>query len=124
MRHTIENPAQGFARMIAGVATLCLPGLLAVYHPSHQERPLMSTMNQDVREKTMSWKAEVIADSSGKWVGDTVRFATQREAWSYLQDLTYRWAAVRYERVVESSDPVNHRWTEHGLLPDAKISQQ
>lgn len=33
-------------------------------------------------EKRISWKAEVIADSSGKWVGDTVRFATRREAWS------------------------------------------
>jgi hypothetical protein len=124
MRHTIESPAQGLARMIAGVATLCLPGLLAVYHPSYQERPLMSTTNSYVKEMTMSWKAEVIADSSGKWVSDTVRFATQQEAWSYLQDLTYRWTAVRYERVVESNEPVNHRWTEHGLLPNLQNSQQ
>ena len=72
----------------------------------------------------MSWKAEVIAYNSGKWVGDTVRFATQQEAWSYLQDLTYRWTAVRYERVVESNDPVNHRWTQDGLLPNAQNVQQ
>ena len=121
MRYTIESPAQGFARMVAGVATLCLPGLLAVYHPSY--RPLVSTTNPYVREMTMSWKAEVIADSSGKWVGDTVRFATHQEAWSYLQDLTYRWTAVRYERVVESNDPVNHRWTQDGLLPNSQNAQ-
>jgi hypothetical protein len=122
MRHTIESQAEGFARMIAGVATLCLPGLLAVYHPSY--RPLMSTTNPYVREMTMSWKAEVIADSSGRWVGDTLRFATQQEAWSYLQDLTYRWTAVSYERVVESTDPVSHRWTEDGLLPNSQNAQQ
>jgi hypothetical protein len=122
MRRTIESQAEGFARMIAGVATLCLPGLLAVYHPSYQ--PLMSATDPYVREMTMSWKAEVIADSSGKWVGDTLRFATQQEAWSYLQDLTYRWTAVRYERVVESTDPVSHRWTEDGLLPNSHNAQQ
>ena len=122
MRRTIENPAEGFVRMIAGVAALCFPGLLAVYHPSY--RPLASATNPYVTEMTMSWKAEVIADSSGKWVGDTLRFATQQEAWSYLQDLTYRWSAVRYERVVESNDPVNHRWTEVGLLPNPQNAQQ
>jgi len=84
----------------------------------------MSTMNPNLREKTISWRADVIADSSGKWVGDTLRVASQREVSSYLQDLTYRGAAVSYERVVESSDPINHRWTEHGLLPDAQISQR
>jgi hypothetical protein len=124
MRHAIESPAGGFARMIAGVATLCLPGLLAVYHPTYQQQPLISATNSYAREMTMSWKAEVIADSSGKWLGDSLRFATQQEAWSYLQDLTYRWTAVRYERVVESNDPVNHRWTEHGLLPNTPIAQK
>jgi hypothetical protein len=124
MKHTIESSAAGFARMIAGVATLCLPGLVAVYHPSHQEQPLTIATNPLAKEMAFSWKAEVIADRSGRWISDSLRFATQQEAWSYVQDLTYRWHAVRYERVVESNDPVNHRWTEQGLLPSARVLEK
>jgi hypothetical protein len=41
----------------------------------------------------MSYKPEVIADSSGKWCGNALRFATMREADDYLTDLSFRWTA-------------------------------
>jgi hypothetical protein len=55
----------------------------------------------------MSWKAEVIADSSGKFCGNGLRFATKGEAETYAADLAYRWTLVREWRVVESDDAVN-----------------
>jgi len=32
------------------------------------------------KETKLSWKAEVIADSSGKWCGNALRFAAREEA--------------------------------------------
>jgi hypothetical protein len=58
----------------------------------------------------MSWKSEVIADSSGKWVGNACRFATKAEAEHYVANLAYRWTLVRNTRVVECDDPVNYVW--------------
>jgi hypothetical protein len=55
----------------------------------------------------MSWKPEVIADASGKWCGNALRFATYADAKDYVLDLALRWTAVREVRVVESEDPVN-----------------
>ena len=63
----------------------------------------------------MSWKPEVITDSSGKWYGNALRFATREEAEANVADLMSRWLLVRETRVVESDDPVNYRWTDHGL---------
>jgi len=56
----------------------------------------------------MSFKPEVIADSSGKWCGNAVAFATAAEAEAYVLDLAMRWTAVRDTRVVESAEPVNY----------------
>ena len=56
----------------------------------------------------MSFKPEVIADSTGKWFGNGLRFATHNEAQVYVADLALRWTAVRDTRVVESGDPVTH----------------
>ena len=61
----------------------------------------------------MSWKPEVIADRSGKWTGNALRFATRAEADAYVADLMFRWTAVTGWRSIESPDPVNYRW-EHG----------
>ncbi len=61
-----------------------------------------------------SWKSEVIADSSGKWVGNACRFATKAEAEIYVADLAYRWTAVRDSRVIESDEPVNYVWGADG----------
>jgi hypothetical protein len=65
----------------------------------------------------MSWKPEVIADSSGQWVGNGLAFATKKEAEANVRDLSWRWTLVRDTRVVESDQPVNYRWdTEKGLI--------
>jgi hypothetical protein len=58
----------------------------------------------------MSFKSEVIADSSGKWVSNALRFATREEAAAYGRDLGGRWLSVRETRVAESNDPVSHAW--------------
>lgn len=56
-----------------------------------------------------SFAPEVIADSSGKWTANAVRFATREEAQTYVTDLKWRWTLVTDTRVVESDDPVNYR---------------
>jgi hypothetical protein len=58
----------------------------------------------------MAWKPEVIADNTGKWCGNALRFATKEEAEANVKDLECRWFAVRETRVVECGDPVNYRW--------------
>jgi hypothetical protein len=62
------------------------------------------------KPKMQSWAAEVIADNSGKWCGNALRFATEAEALDYASDLAGRWFAVRETRAVESPDPVNYVW--------------
>lgn len=57
-----------------------------------------------------SYKPEVIADSSGVWASNALRFATYAEAKAAVEDLADRWFAVRQTRVVMSDDPVNYRW--------------
>jgi hypothetical protein len=57
-----------------------------------------------------SFKAEVIADSSGEWVTNSLAFATEQEAEDYARDLSARWMLVRERRVVPSEDPVNYRF--------------
>jgi hypothetical protein len=57
-----------------------------------------------------SWKPEVIADRSGKWNGNGLRFASKEEAEFYVADLFQRWTLVTQTRVIESDDPVNYRW--------------
>jgi hypothetical protein len=64
----------------------------------------------------MSWKPEVIADSSGKWAGNALRFATREEAEANVRALAGRWILVRDTRVVESEDPVNYRWVDGALV--------
>jgi hypothetical protein len=57
-----------------------------------------------------SFKPEVIADNSGKWVGNQCRFASFDEANAYARDLMGRWTLVIDTRVVKCDDPVNYRW--------------
>ena len=64
----------------------------------------------------MSYAPEVIADNSGKWAGNALRFATKEEAESNVRDLANRWFSVRETRVVESTDPVNYRWEDGKLV--------
>ena len=64
-----------------------------------------------------SWKPEVIADNSGKWCGNALRFATKEEAEADVQDLMMRWFAVRETRVVESEDEPNYRRVDGRSVP-------
>jgi len=66
----------------------------------------------------MSWKSEVIADSSGQWTGNAVRLPSRQQAVHYSIDLAMRWTAVRQWRVVKSSDPVTDTWKD-GKLTNA-----
>jgi len=65
----------------------------------------------------MSFRTEVIADSSGKFVGNSLRFATRAEAEAYVADLSYRWTSVRETRVVEDPEPANYGWSGTRALP-------
>jgi hypothetical protein len=64
----------------------------------------------------MSYKAEVVADSSGNWVGNGLAFASRDEAEAYARDLAFRWSAVRKWRAIESDLSVNSRWTDDGVV--------
>jgi hypothetical protein len=64
---------------------------------------------------TKSYKPEVIADNTGKWCGNSLRFATREEAEQNVRDLEMRWFSVRETRVVESDDPVNYTYHDRQL---------
>lgn len=64
-----------------------------------------------------SYAPEVIADSSGKFFGNALRFATHREALENVLDLSMRWYAVRETRVVETEDEPNYTYIGHELQP-------
>ena len=65
----------------------------------------------------MTFKLVVIADASGRWCGNALRFATREEAEANVRDLMMRWFAVRETRVVASDDPVNYRYVNGRLDP-------
>lgn len=54
-----------------------------------------------------SYKVEVIADSSGKWVSNALRFKTEFEAERYGVDLASRWILVEKWRVTPTDDEPN-----------------
>lgn len=56
----------------------------------------------------MPFKAEVIADSSGKWVGNSLVFPDAEQAADYAADLASRWTLVRDTRVVETDEEANY----------------
>jgi hypothetical protein len=62
-----------------------------------------------------SFKPEVIADSSGQWLGNGLRFATKEEAEASALDLMLRWSAVRDHRAAESDDEVNYSYVNRRL---------
>jgi hypothetical protein len=62
-----------------------------------------------------SWKPEVIADSSGKWCSNALRFATEQEAYASARDLFYRWTLAVNFRAAQSDDPVNYRYVDGRL---------
>jgi hypothetical protein len=42
--------------------------------------------------------------------GNRLRFATREEAEANVNDLMMRWFSVVETRVIETDDPVTHRW--------------
>lgn len=64
----------------------------------------------------MAWKPEVIADSSGKWADNSLRFATQDEALRSARDLSNRWMLVTDYRATECDDEVNSVYTADGKV--------
>jgi hypothetical protein len=64
----------------------------------------------------VSYKPEVIADNSGIWCGNSLRFATREEAEANVHALMMRWFLVRETRVVESDEPPNAEWVEGQLV--------
>ena len=55
----------------------------------------------------MSYKVEVIADDSGKWVSNALRFPTEERAKQYGRDLAARWTSVREWRVSPADEPAD-----------------
>ena len=64
---------------------------------------------------TKSYAPQVIADSTGEWCGNALRFATRKEAERQVSDLAFRWTSVRETRVIESDDPVNYQYVDRKL---------
>ena len=64
-------------------------------------------------EKTVGpYRVEVIADSSGKFCGNALRFDSIDDGIVYARDLARRWTLVTNYRVVEdASDEV--KWVHH-----------
>lgn len=54
-----------------------------------------------------SFAVEVIADSSGEWAGNGMRYETREPAEAAARDLMSRWFLVREWRVIESDDEPN-----------------
>ena len=67
----------------------------------------------------ISWKPEVQTDGTGKWYGNSLRFATEAEALANAEDLSMRWFAVNRLRAAPSDDPVNYSYVNHKLEPVA-----
>jgi hypothetical protein len=72
-------------------------------------------MMKGTTDMTKSYAPEVIADNTGKWCGNGLRFATEQEALDNVRDLEMRWFSVRETRVVESDDPVNYTYHDRQL---------
>ena len=60
----------------------------------------------------MSWRIAFVADNSGQWLINGLRFATKEEAEANVADLAMRWTMVTDTAVEESDDPVNYRWVD------------
>ena len=75
----------------------------------------MSTTTQ--AQEVTSWAAEVVADSSGRWSRNGLRFATAKEAWDSGHELMSRWFAVTDVRAAPTKDPVNYRFVDGKNVP-------
>jgi hypothetical protein len=69
----------------------------------------------------MSFKPEVATDSSGKFYGNALAFATREEAEGNARDLMFRWTLVHDCRAVESDQPVNYSYV-NGALKAVEVA--
>jgi hypothetical protein len=60
----------------------------------------MSHKAKEAAPVARSWGAQVIADNSGEFCGNGLRFATKAEAEAYAEELRGRWSLVRATRAV------------------------
>ena len=67
-----------------------------------------------------SYKAEVIADSTGTWNSNALRFPTERQALDYAENLSWRWMLVREWRATPSDDPPTHTFDAGRVIEIAK----
>lgn len=71
------------------------------------DKPFDPIEAERVAERIMRpYRVEVIADSSGKWAGNGMRYTTVDEAKREAINLANRWLAVREWRVVNESGEV------------------
>lgn len=64
-----------------------------------------------------SWKPVVQTDSTGKWYGNALRFATQQEAQDNARDLAMRWLAVLAHSAMPDEAEPNYRYVDGALEP-------
>lgn len=57
----------------------------------------------DATYPPVQFRVEVIADASGQWCGNGLKFDSREAAEAYARDLSGRWTAVREWRVQEVS---------------------
>lgn len=78
--------------------------------PSHSYMVAKQAADELNAAAPASYAPEVIADSSGKWCGNMLRFATREEAEASARNLAARWTLVRDWRAAPSDDPPGYRW--------------
>ncbi len=61
-------------------------------------------------ESPKSWKPAVVADSSGKWAYNGLRFKTRQEAYESAAELAGRWFLVTKYDAHASDDEPTHAW--------------
>jgi hypothetical protein len=71
----------------------------------------------DQTERVMSFTTEVRTDILATWIGNGLRFAAREEAEAHALHLKKGALSVRDSRIVETDDPVSHRFIDGKLIP-------
>lgn len=79
----------------------------AEFDREEEERHRLKEDQESPHPPPKSWAPEVIADGSGKWCGNGLRFADREAAERWVADLSMRWTAVLDTRVVPSAEEPN-----------------
>lgn len=59
---------------------------------------------EETEKLLLPFRVQVIADNSGQWAGNGMRYATKEEAQDAARDLASRWLLVRRWRVMETGE--------------------